>query len=206
MSSKYLNALATVQATNKRLGALVLVVAALGAVGMYFAARTPHRIDVNLHPNIQGGDVVTVTDGQSPVPDVNVYGFAYYIWQQVNRWQADGYKDYGKQIYYYQAYITPSCRAQLENDMNTRDRAGELRSRTRIMTEMPSASQAQLANHDRPAASTRNGVGWAANGLAIRISPLVRHRRSTSGMAWCGRWAAKSCSETRAGSTSMRSR
>nr|WP_321302835.1 TIGR03746 family integrating conjugative element protein [Alcaligenes faecalis] len=137
MSSKYLNALATVQATNKRLGALVLVVAALGAVGMYFAARTPHRIDVNLHPNIQGGDVVTVTDGQSPVPDVNVYGFAYYIWQQVNRWQADGYKDYGKQIYYYQAYITPSCRAQLENDMNTRDRAGELRSRTRIMTEIP---------------------------------------------------------------------
>ena len=137
MSSKYLNALATVQATNKRLGALVLVVAALGAVGMYFAARTPHRIDVNLHPNIQGGDVVTVTDGQSPVPDVNVYGFAYYIWQQLNRWQADGIKDYGEQIFRFQAYLTPSCRAQLQADMQQRSDAGELRFRTRQMSEIP---------------------------------------------------------------------
>lgn len=137
MSKTYLDALATARAANKTLRNMVVIVAALGAGGMYLAARMPHEIEVHLAPNIQGGDSVTVAGGESPVPEVNVYGFAYYIWQQINRWQTDGFTDYGKQIYYYQAYITPSCRAQLENDMQTRGGAGELRSRTRIMTEIP---------------------------------------------------------------------
>ena len=137
MSKTYLDALATARSANKTLRNMVVIVAALGAGGMYFAGRTPHEIEVHLAPNIQGGDSITVSGGESPVPDVNVYGFAYYIWQQINRWQSDGFTDYGKQIYYYHAYITPSCRAQLENDMQTRGSAGELRSRTRIITEIP---------------------------------------------------------------------
>lgn len=137
MSKTYLDALATARAANKSLRTTILVVAALGAGGMYFAARTPKVIDVHLAPNIQGGDTVAVHGGESDVPAVNVYGFAYYIWQQINRWQQDGNADYGKQIYYYQAYITPACRSQLENDMQARSGAGELRSRTRIMTEIP---------------------------------------------------------------------
>ncbi len=37
---------------------------------------------------------------------------------------------------------------------------------------MPKASQAQLAYHQRPAAWTRNAVGTAENGWAMRISPV----------------------------------
>lgn len=137
MSKTYLDALATARSANKSLKTAIWIVAALGAGGMYFASRTPKTIDVHLAPNIQGGDTVAVRSGESDVPAVNVYGFAYYIWQQINRWQTDGFADYGKQIYYYQSYITPACRSQLENDMQARSGAGELRSRTRIMSEIP---------------------------------------------------------------------
>ena len=144
MSKTYLDALATARAANKSLRTTILVVAALGAGGMYFAARTPKVIDVHLAPNIQGGDAVAVHGGESDVPAVNVYGFAYYIWQQLNRWQADGSTDYGQQIFRFQSYVTPSCRAQLQADMQNRHSAGELRGRTRQMTEIP-------------------GLGYAAN-------------------------------------------
>ena len=137
MSKVYLDALATLGAANKTLRSAIFVVAALGLGGIYFAAQTPKKIQVHLAPNIQGGDAVAVLHGESDVPAVNVYGFAYYIWQQINRWQTDGQTDYGKQIFFYQAYITPGCRAQLENDMQARSGSGELRSRTRIMSEIP---------------------------------------------------------------------
>jgi integrating conjugative element protein (TIGR03746 family) len=137
MSNTYIDALATARAANKSLRTAILIVAAIGAAGMYFAGRTPKTIEVHLAPNIQGGDTSSVRDGESDVPPVNVYGFAYYIWQQINRWQADGAVDYGRQIYYYQSYVTPSCRTQLENDLQARNGAGELRARTRVMTEIP---------------------------------------------------------------------
>lgn len=137
MSKTYLDAMATLSASNKSLRASILVVAALGVVGMYLTYRVPKSIDVHLSPNIAAGENVRVRDGESEVPAVNVYGFAYYIWQQINRWQADGFTDYGKQIYYYQSYITPGCRRQLENDMQVRNSSGELRARTRIMSEIP---------------------------------------------------------------------
>ena len=54
-------------------------------------------------PDIKAGDSVRFADGQAPVPEVNVYGFAYYIWQQINRWQTDGSKDYGQQIFQFQS-------------------------------------------------------------------------------------------------------
>ena len=138
MSTKdQLDALAAARAHNATVVKAIFVVGALGALGMYYAHGVPKNLDMHLAPNVKAGDSVKFVDGESPVPDVNVYGFAYYIWQQINRWQQDGNADYGKQIYYYQAYITPACRSQLENDMQARSGAGELRSRTRIMTEIP---------------------------------------------------------------------
>jgi integrating conjugative element protein (TIGR03746 family) len=111
---------------------------------MYFAHALPKSIDLHVATDMKAGDTVRFQDGQAVVPDVNVYGFAYYIWQQINRWQADGATDYGAQIFRFQAYVTPSCRAQLEADLDSRYQAGELRQRTRQMTEIP-------------------GLGYAAN-------------------------------------------
>ena len=143
MSSKqHLDALAAERAHSATLRKMILLVAAVGALGMYFAHAMPKRLDLHVAPDIKAGDTVRFADGQAPVPDVNVYGFAYYIWQQINRWQTDGSKDYGQQIFQFQSYITPSCRAQLQADMQNRHNAGELRQRTRQMTEIPGLSYA----------------------------------------------------------------
>ncbi len=136
-SSQHLDALAAARRQNATLAKLIVLVAALGAAGMYFAYSVPKTLDLHLAPDVKAGDAVRFSNGEAPVPDVNVYGFAYYIWQQVNRWQADGAKDYGTQIFRMQSYLTPNCQAQLQADMNERHQAGELRSRTRQMTEIP---------------------------------------------------------------------
>ena len=143
MSSKqHLDALAAERAHSATLRKMILLVAAVGGLGMYFAHALPKRLDLHVAPDIKAGDTVRFADGQAPVPDVNVYGFAYYIWQQINRWQTDGSKDYGQQIFRFQSYITPSCRDQLQADMQNRHQAGELRNRTRQMTEIPGLSYA----------------------------------------------------------------
>ena len=70
------------------------------------------------------------------VPAPLVYTFAYYIFQQLNRWPSDGEKDYPKQIYALQGFLTPGCRAALEADMNTKQGLGELRQRVRSVQEI----------------------------------------------------------------------
>lgn len=138
MSSRTeLNALQTERATRRLLVWIILIVAGVGLAGMYYAHAVPKAIDVHIAPDMQAGETVRVRDGTSPVPDPNVYGFAYYVWQQVNRWQSDGGTDYGQQIFRFQSYITPNCRSQLQTDMERRAGAGELRGRTRLMTEIP---------------------------------------------------------------------
>lgn len=136
-STRQLDALAAERSHSKTLRLMIVLVAAIGAIGMYFAHAMPRSLDLHLAPDIKAGDTVHFVDGQAAVPDVNIYGFAYYIWQQLNRWQADGAKDYGQQIFRMQSYVTPSCRAQLQADMQNRHQAGELRQRTRFMSEIP---------------------------------------------------------------------
>lgn len=91
--------------------------------------------DLTLHvpPDLRFG--AKLAPGEIPPP--NVYAFTHYIWQQLNRWSENGDKDYGAAIFKMQAYITPSCRIQLENDMNQKASAGELSLRTRFIQEVP---------------------------------------------------------------------
>lgn len=74
------------------------------------------------------------------VPAPLVYTFVYYIFQQLNRWPSDGEKDYPKQIYALQGFLTPSCRTALEADMNAKLGLGELRQRVRSVQEIPGQS------------------------------------------------------------------
>ena len=97
MSSKQqIDALGAARTNNATLRLMIVLVAAMGVAGMYFAHSMPKSIDLHLAPDMKAGDTVQVINGETAVPDVNVYGFAYYIWQQLNRWQADGAKDYGE--------------------------------------------------------------------------------------------------------------
>ncbi|WP_198972634.1 PFL_4703 family integrating conjugative element protein [Xylophilus sp. ASV27] len=136
-SGQFLDALASERRHNERLIRIVFAVVALGVVSTWLAWRQPKSIDVHLAPDVRAGDTVRVSNGRAPVPPPNVYGFAYYIWQQVNRWQTDGSKDYGQQIFSMQYYLTPRCQAQLQADMELRQGKGELRRRTRQITEIP---------------------------------------------------------------------
>ncbi|MCG8033805.1 MAG: TIGR03746 family integrating conjugative element protein, partial [Candidatus Thiodiazotropha taylori] len=55
----------------------------------------------------------------------NVYAFAFYIFQQLNRWPDDGAKDYGKAIFRISPYVTPRYRTDLMTDLEQRGRKGE---------------------------------------------------------------------------------
>jgi len=96
----------------------------------------PRDLTAHIPPDLRNGATINV--GPSPdVPDTTVYTFAFYIWQQVNRWKTDGGKDYGDQIFALQSFLTPTCREQLIADMNQRSGAGELARRTRAVMEIP---------------------------------------------------------------------
>ena len=136
-SQQYLDALASERSHNRRLLGLNLTLAVVAVIGMALLWAQPRQLDLHLNPDLRAGERVSVNHGTAPIPNPNVYSCAYYVWQQVNRWQADGHADYGKQIYDFQPYLTPRCQAQLQADMEMRNRAGELRMRTRQIGEIP---------------------------------------------------------------------
>ena len=66
-----------------------------------------------------------------PVPLVQA------IWQQVQRWPTNGEEDYPRNLRALSAYLTPSCRAFLQQDYEYRRASGELRRRVRGIYEIP---------------------------------------------------------------------
>lgn len=156
-SRQHLDALAAARAHNATLKKIIMLVAVMGVAGMYFAWALPKSLELHVSPNMMNtGDSVHFTDGRAPVPETNVYGFAYYIWQQLNRWPTDGYTDYGKQIYRFQHFITPACMAQLDADLKARHAAHELRERTRQITEIPGLGYTQA----RVVADGKGDAAW----------------------------------------------
>ncbi len=112
----------------------------VGVAGMYLVREGPLDINVHTAPNMEQASVTRVHAGVAPIPRPNVYGFAYYIWQQANRWNRDGGKDYGAQIFVLQDYVTPRCREYLEQDMRAKAGSGELNGRTRSVSELPGSA------------------------------------------------------------------
>ncbi|PZP98280.1 MAG: TIGR03746 family integrating conjugative element protein [Variovorax paradoxus] len=153
--SNYLNALAAERRLTTTLKWVIAGVGALGAFGTYMAYLVPKNLNVHLLPSVSVSSTVQVQDGESLVPAANVYSFAYYVWQQVNRWSADGAADYGAQIFRVQNYVTPRCIAQLTGDLQARQKAGELRQRTRHMSEIPG-----LGFQANRVIADDSGMGW----------------------------------------------
>lgn len=133
--TKFVDALAQSRWVNKCMFGITA-----GSLFVAFYAMTGWRnapTDMTMHvpPSLVNGAQVNV--GRNEVPDPNVYLFAFYIWQQVNRWTENGKTDYGNQIFKLQAFFTPACREQLINDQKSRDGKGELDQRTRSISEIP---------------------------------------------------------------------
>ena len=140
MSNTYLEALASERSHNGFLRKVVAGSLIAGVLGTYIAYTVPKTIDVHLAPDIRAGSVVEIKNGVGYIPPENVYSFAYYIWQQLNRWQEDGMKDYPKQLYNLQSFITAKCQAEIKDDMKNRAKNSELLQRTRLITEIPGFS------------------------------------------------------------------
>lgn len=93
----------------------------------------PSRLDINVPPDLRSGSTRKWWD----TPPENVYAFAFYIFQQLNRWPKDGEQDYFNNIHTLASYFTPECKAFLEGDYSNRQARGELRKRVRGLFEIP---------------------------------------------------------------------
>ena len=111
------------------IGLLLTIIVALWIGWM----RMPGTITVHIPPDLRSGAVMTLDE----VPPANIYAFAFYIFQQLNRWPDDGAEDYGKAIFRIAAYLTPSFREQLIADMEAKGKQGQLAHRVRSLQAIP---------------------------------------------------------------------
>ncbi|MEA1889933.1 MAG: TIGR03746 family integrating conjugative element protein [Pseudomonadota bacterium] len=95
-------------------------------------SQAPKQLTVHVPPDLRSGATLAVGE----VPEANVYAFAFYIFQQLNRWSEDGAKDYGMAIFRVSPYLTPRYRADLIADMELKGKQGELAYRVRGMHEI----------------------------------------------------------------------
>ena len=90
------------------------------------------QLTVHVPPDLRSGATLSVNEA----PAANVYAFAFYIFQQLNRWPEDGAKDYGKAIFRISPYVTPRYQSELLADLELKGRQGELAYRVRGVQEI----------------------------------------------------------------------
>ena len=131
--SRFRNEVAHLQAHVKTLrlaAAALFVVALLLGLGWWSA---PKNLTIHVPPDLRSGSTRKWWD----VPPESVYAFTFYIWQQAQRWPTNGEQDYPRNLKSLAAYLTPSCRAFLQQDYEFRRNNGELRQRVRGIYEIP---------------------------------------------------------------------
>ena len=96
-------------------------------------SQSPKQLRVHVPPDLRSGAVLATEE----VPPANVYAFAFYIFQQLNRWPENGATDYGNAIFRISPYLTPRYRNDLIEDMELKARRGELAYRVRGVHEVP---------------------------------------------------------------------
>ncbi|QQC64347.1 PFL_4703 family integrating conjugative element protein [Paraburkholderia ginsengisoli] len=131
--SRFRNEVAHLQAHVRtlRLGATALFVLALAlGVGWWSA---PKNLTIHVPPDLRSGSVRKWWE----VPPESVYTFAFYIFQQLNRWPTNGEEDYARNIRSLSPYLTPACQNTLQQDFAFRRDSGELRQRVRGIYEIP---------------------------------------------------------------------
>ena len=112
-----------------------VIVLQLGVISAlwYGWHSAPKDILIHIPPDLRAGAV----QGIDEVPDYNVYVFAHYIFQQLNRWPDDGAVDFGQRIFALSAYLTPRYRNQLITQYEKRGKGGELNERVRAIQPLP---------------------------------------------------------------------
>jgi integrating conjugative element protein (TIGR03746 family) len=134
--SKPIEALQVFKDQNRRLYRANWGLLALCALVGWYGHHKAANLNIHTSANPRAGEVIEVRNGLSPVPASTTYGFAFYVWQQLNRWPANGSVDYGQQIFAMQNYVTPRCQEWLKSNMASKQRDGELAGRQRSLQEM----------------------------------------------------------------------
>lgn len=131
--SRFKNEVLHLQAHVKTLR-LIVVASCIGmlllGLGWWSA---PRDLTIHVPPDLRSGS----TRKWWEVPPESVYVFAFYIFQQLNRWPTNGEEDYPRNLRALAPYLTPGCRALLQKDYEYRRDNGELRQRVRGLYEIP---------------------------------------------------------------------
>jgi integrating conjugative element protein (TIGR03746 family) len=131
--SRFKNEVTHLQSHIKTLrlaGVALLGVALVMGAGWWSA---PRDLTIHVPPDLRSGS----TRKWWEVPPESVYTFAFYDFQQLNRWPTDGETDYPRNLRALSAYLTPACRSYLQSDYESRRNTGELRQRVRGVYEIP---------------------------------------------------------------------
>ena len=96
-------------------GIEVLTILILG----FTLVKAQDDVVVHLPPDLRSG--ATLTPDQ--IHPANVYAFAFYIFQQLNRWPDDGAEDFGNAIFSLSAYLTPSTERLYKKNLSSKDAA-----------------------------------------------------------------------------------
>jgi integrating conjugative element protein (TIGR03746 family) len=105
----------------------------------YGWSRAPEHLTVHIPPDLRSGAV----QHHTTIPAATVYAFAFYIFQQLNRWPEDGSRDYGQAIFRIAPYVTPRYRAELLANLEEKGRRGELAYRVRALQGIPGLGYAE---------------------------------------------------------------
>lgn len=114
-----------------RAACVVLLLLLITAMGGWM--RAPEKLTIHNPPDLRKGS----TRPWWEIPPPTVYGFTYYIFQQLNAWPKNGKVDYPARIQSLSAYLTPQCKAFLEEDAKVRGEKNELTDRVRVVYEIP---------------------------------------------------------------------
>jgi integrating conjugative element protein (TIGR03746 family) len=86
---RYRHEIDNVRAHLRSLWAVITIQGGIIAALWFGWSQAPERLTVHIPPDLRAGAVLAVDD----VPPANVYAFAFYIFQQLNRWPEDGATD-----------------------------------------------------------------------------------------------------------------
>ena len=107
---------------------IVLCVALIGSVGLNFSLFK--GLSISIPPDLRAGALVKPGVKQ---PE-NVFAFTTSVFMSLNSWGENGQKDYPDNIKKLLAFITPNFRNELVDDMNKKNKAGELDGITRHLS------------------------------------------------------------------------
>ncbi len=137
--SRYRFAIDNAQAHLRSLWLIIGLQMAIIAGLCYGWGRAPEHLTVHIPPDLRSGAM----QHHTAVPAATVYAFAFYIFQQLNRWPEDGSRDYGHAIFRIAPYVTPRYRAELLANLEEKGRRGELAYRVRALQGIPGFGYAE---------------------------------------------------------------